>query len=307
MGQGWAGVELLVVTGSGYGGRMAEQVLVTLDGQVRDAAAPLLHVDDLAVIRGDGVFETLLVRDGRARKPALHLDRLEASARALDLPWPGRGLWTRAVEAAARDWGGDREGWMRLVLSRGREAGGPPTAFVTVGAVAERVLRARQDGVSALTLPRGYSVDLSASAPWQLLGAKTLSYATNMAALRHAQAQGADEVVFTSSEGRVLEGPRSTVVIARGKTLITPPPEQGILPGTTQKALFEVAPDKGYSCEYAPLFPSDLIAAEGVWLVSSVTLAARVHTLDGLTLQSSPAAEDVASLVELAVETIGSD
>lgn len=280
---------------------------MTLDGQVRDADEPLLHVDDLAVVRGDGVFETLLVRDGRACKPRLHLDRLESSASALELPWPGRGLWTRAVDAAAREWGDTREGWMRLVLSRGREAGGPPTAFVTVGPVGERVLRARREGVSAITLPRGFSVDLSATAPWQLAGAKTLSYATNMAALRHASAQGADDVIFTSSEGRILEGPRASVVIARGKTLITPPPDQSILAGTTQKALFEVASDKGYTCEYAPLFPADLIVAEGVWLISSVTLAARVHTLDGLSLPLSPVAEDVASLVEAAVETVGSD
>lgn len=286
---------------------MADRVLVTLDGQVRDADEPLLHVDDLAVVRGDGVFETLLVRGGRACKLVLHLDRLEASASALELPWPGRGLWTRAVESAAREWGDAREGWMRLVLSRGREAGGPPTAFVTVGTVADRVLRARREGVSVLTLPRGFSVDLAATAPWQLAGAKTLSYATNMAALRYAHARGADDVVFTSSEGRVLEGPRSTVVIARGKTLITPPPEQSILAGTTQKALYAVAEAKGYGCEYAPLFPSDLIAAEGVWLISSVTLAARVHTLDGLALAPSPAAEDVASMVESAVETVGVD
>jgi 4-amino-4-deoxychorismate lyase len=41
-------------------------VLVTLDGTVRDPAAPLLFADDLAAVRGDGVFETLLVRSGVA-------------------------------------------------------------------------------------------------------------------------------------------------------------------------------------------------------------------------------------------------
>ncbi|QBJ97264.1 aminodeoxychorismate lyase [Rhodococcus sp. ABRD24] len=285
---------------------MAEQVLVTLDGQVRDADVPHLHADDLAAVRGDGIFETLLVRDGRACKVALHLDRLASSAAALELPEPDRAHWRTAVETATREWGRDREGLMRLVLSRGRESGGPPTAFVTVGPVGEHVLRARRDGISVITLPRGFSVDLSQAAPWQLLGAKTLSYATNMAALRHARALGVDDVVFTSSEGRVLEGPRSTVVIARGKTLITPPPEQGILPGTTQKALFEVAADKGYRCEYDTLLPMDLVVAEGIWLVSSVTLAARVHTLDGLALPVAPAAEDVASMVDLAVEAVGS-
>lgn len=46
---------------------MPDRVLVTLDHEVLDADAPFLHADDLAVVRGDGVFETLLVRDGRAR------------------------------------------------------------------------------------------------------------------------------------------------------------------------------------------------------------------------------------------------
>jgi len=41
-------------------------VIVTLDGEVHSPGAPLLFADDLAAVRGDGVFETLLVRDGRA-------------------------------------------------------------------------------------------------------------------------------------------------------------------------------------------------------------------------------------------------
>ena len=39
-------------------------VLVTLDGVVHDPDRPLLFGDDLAAVRGDGVFETLLVRGG---------------------------------------------------------------------------------------------------------------------------------------------------------------------------------------------------------------------------------------------------
>src|SRR5690606_38273641 len=99
------------------------------------------------------------------------------------------------------------------------------------------------------------------------------------AALRYAEAQGVDDVVFTSSEGYVLEGPRSTVLLARGRTLVTPPVEHGILPGTTQQALFDIAGDHNYFVRYEPLRPADLVVADGVWLISSVALAARVHTL----------------------------
>ena len=281
---------------------MGDRVLVTLDHEVRDADAPLLHADDLGAVRGDGVFETLLVRGGNVLQLEAHLARLTMSARALGLPAQDLDDWRLAVELAAEQWSGDGEGAMRLVLTRGREIGGEPTAYVTVAPLPDRVARVRDEGVSVMTLERGYSVDLGTSAPWLLLGAKTLSYATNMAALRYAGVHGADDVIFVSSEDRVLEGPRSTVVIARDKTLITPPLEQGILPGTTQKALFEVAGSKGFRCEYTPLRPADLITADGVWLISSITLAARVRRLDGLTLAEPAWADDFRALVDLAVE-----
>ncbi len=83
--------------------------------------------------------------------------------------------------------------------------------------------------------------------------------------------------------------------------LLTPPPWYPILRGTTQQALFEVARATGYDCDYEALRPADLFAAQGVWLVSSITLGARVHTLDGRRLQPSPLAAQVAALVESAI------
>ncbi|HEY5853315.1 MAG TPA: aminodeoxychorismate lyase [Aldersonia sp.] len=277
---------------------MADRILVTLDGKVQDPEVPLLFADDVAALRGDGVFETLLVRDGVAIDVPRHLARLARSAEMLELPPPNLDDWAAATEVAAKKWGATREGVLRLVMSRGREGGASPTAYVTVTPVPDRVYQARRDGISVMTLARGHSVDLAKNAPWQLLGAKTLSYATNMAALRFAARQGEDDVIFVSTEGRVLEGPRSTVVIARGRVLLTPPRSYGILPGTTQQALFDAATEAGFTCEYQPLFPADLITADGVWLVSSVTRAARVHTLDGLPLPSPQFGEQIAKLVD---------
>ncbi len=288
---------------------MSACVVVTLDGKVHDPDQPLLCADDLAAVRGDGAFETLLVRGGAPCGVELHLARLAVSAAAMDLPVPDADQWRLVIGLAVDEWTrvSAGEGVLRLVLGRGREGGGAPTAYATVGPVHERVARARAEGVSAITLDRGYSVDLAARAPWQLLGAKTLSYATNMAALRYAARQGADEVIYVSSERRVLEGPRSTVVLLRGKTLVTPPPEQGIPAGTTVGALFDVAEARGYTCERAPLFPADLIVAESVWLVSSITLAARVVALDGLALGGASRADEMRSMVDIAVETIGDE
>jgi 4-amino-4-deoxychorismate lyase len=282
-------------------------VVVTLDGQLRDPKAPLLHADDLAAVRGDGIFESLLVRDGQPCLLEAHLGRLTQSARLMDLPEPDLARWRAAVASAASAWTeqGGGEGVLRLIYSRGRESGSEPTTFAMIGAVAGRVAAARADGVAAVTLARSLPAEGAADMPWLLAGAKTLSYAVNMAALRHAEHQGAGDVVFISSEGNVLEGPRSTVVIATeidGRLgLLTPPPWYPILRGTTQQALFEVARNKGYDCDYRALRPADLFAAQGVWLVSSITLAARVHTLDGKPLPRSPIATEVSELVDAAI------
>ena len=134
-----------------------------------------------------------------------------------------------------------------------------------------------------------------------MLGAKTLSYATNMAALRHAAAQGFDDVIYLSSEGSVLEGPRSTVITVTGRTLVTPPAEFGILPGTTQRAVFETAAQEGWTTRTEPLRRADLIAAESVWLVSSVALAARVTSLNRYVMPESPNNDEFAQLVDRAI------
>ena len=283
-------------------------VLVTLEGAVRDPGQPLLFADDLAAVRGDGVFETLLVRDGRACLVESHLRRLAASAALMDLPEPDLDAWRRSIDIAVGHWATQtaEEGALRLVCSRGRESGSGPTAYLTVTPLAPRVHSARRDGVSAALLGRGLPSTGVEATPWLLAGAKTLSYALNMAALRHANRRGAGDVIFVSSDDHILEGPRSTVVIAvegddGEPCLLTPPPWYPILRGTTQQALFEVARANGYDCDYQGLRPADLFAAQGVWLVSSITLGALVHTLDGRPLKPSPLGEQMAALVESAV------
>ena len=79
----------------------------------------------------------------------------------------------------------------------------PPTW--TVNPVPARLLRPAKTGF----LPccsTGLTAVGSETMPWLLPGAKTLSHAVNMAALRHAERHGSGDVVFVSSDGFILEG-----------------------------------------------------------------------------------------------------
>lgn len=249
---------------------------------VADPDSPLLLANDLGAARGDGVFETILVVKGKPIGLKYHLERFSRSAELLNLSLPDFSAWQAAVRLTIEEFGEHPEFGIKLVLTRGPEGSDAPTGWVTAFQPNPTVLRQRTAGISAVTLTRGYPLDIVGQAPWLLLGAKTLSYSVNMAALREAKRRGADDVVFYSTDGFVLEGPTSSAVIARGKTLITPDPQEtGILPGTTQRLLFEAAPSLGWQVSYEPIRVEDLHQAEALWLLSSVRGVTAVKELDG--------------------------
>jgi 4-amino-4-deoxychorismate lyase len=260
------------------------RVAVWRDGAAVSVPAdqPVVTAFDQGLGRGDGVFESVAVVAGRTPHLDPHLARMAGSAALLDLADPGPTAWHALVDAVLADWPADVEAVCRLFLTRGLGEGLPPTALALLSPVPAEVVRQRTQGVSVVTLSLGIPADFRARAPWLLGGAKTLSYAVNMAALRHAHARGADDVVLTSLEGQLLEGPTSTVVWAAGGTLHTPPVETGILPGTTAARLFERAADDGWPTAVTPGTVDDLHAADAVWLLSGVRLAAVVHTIDGV-------------------------
>ncbi|MBM7770707.1 4-amino-4-deoxychorismate lyase [Actinokineospora baliensis] len=274
------------------------RVLAMLDGTLADPDTPHIRVDDLGLTRGDGVFETVLVVDGKPRELGPHLERLARSAAMLDLPRPDLDAWERLTWTVIGAWPDPGEMAVKLVYTRGPEYGDSgPTGYAIGLAIGGRSVRNRATGVTAITLERGFDPALVERAPWLLLGAKTLSYATNMAAMRHAEALGVDEVIFTAADGSVLEGPTSTVVLRAGRTLRTPPPTSGVLPGTTQGALFRAAERAGWSTKVEPIGADELAAADGLFVVSSVRKVTRVHTLNGVALEHS--AEIAAELTAL--------
>jgi 4-amino-4-deoxychorismate lyase len=247
------------------------------------------------VLRGDGIFETMHVRHGRVWLFDEHVARMVGSAARLGLALPASSSLRELVADALAGWGTEAEGALRLVCTRGTESGGPVTVFVVIGPVSAGQRHGRRDGVAVVTASLGVPATARPTAPWLLGGAKTLSYAVNMASLRWAEEQGADDVLWVSTDGYALEGPTSTLVWLDGGTLWTVPVEQtGILPGTTARWLLDHAAELGFEAGEKMIRPAELAAAQGVWLLSSVRGAAEVRTLDGVARK--PAAETGAIL-----------
>jgi 4-amino-4-deoxychorismate lyase len=257
------------------------QVIGVLGRGLVDPAHPVVHGDDLGFTRGDGCFEGCRVIDGAVDKIEAHVARMQHSAAMLDIPF-AEPSWRALVNEAAGAWPAGVEGSMRWFLTRGRPTASEPTGLVTIEELSPTLGAQRRDGVRAVTLTRGTSDQAFAEAPWLLGGVKTISYAVNMAAQREAARRGADDAIFVSTGGHLLEGPTAALVWTVNDTMYTVPPGgTGILASTTQRRLFERAAENGWQTALTDAVVDDLHAADAVFLASTVRGPVDVVELDG--------------------------
>jgi 4-amino-4-deoxychorismate lyase len=221
---------------------------------------------------GDGVFETVHLRPAGPWLLDEHLARLSRSASIVGLPEPDL--------TPVRERVFDTTGTLRIIYTRS-------FLDISVSPFPSAVLRERRDGVRVLSAGLDFSV--RQRPPWSISSAKSLSYGENFAARRWATRQGADDLIWLSTEGYVLEAPTSSVVWLAGDTLCTvPPAEADILPGITAAHLLSLAPSVGLHASERMITLPELAAADAIWLASSLRGLAEIVELDGHPRHRSP-------------------
>ena len=257
-------------------------------------ARPALDPLDLALVRGEAVFEAMRAYGGRPFRLGAHLARLAASAAAIDLPLLA-GLEDLAGRAVAAAGGGDAV--LRLICTRGPEgSGGGPAAFAICTDIPASFEEERRRGLRLALLTTATDPLVRAASPWLLPGVKTISYAVNMAAQREARARGADDAVLVGLGGELLEAPTANLWWRSGHTLFTPSLDLGILAGITRAVLADLAPTLGLKVLEGVYTAEDLAAADEAFLSSSTREVMPVVEVDGTPIgdgQPGPTATDL--------------
>jgi 4-amino-4-deoxychorismate lyase len=248
---------------------------------------PAVHADDEGFLRGRAVFETLRVYGGRPFRLDAHLERLRRSAEALWLPEPDRSGLAAAAAAAIAD-AGAPDAALRLFWTPGREGAGEPTGLALVSDLPPGIEAERA---------RGLRLVAAAWAPGpRIAGAKTTSYAENMAAQAEARARDADDALLVGPDGLVLETPTANVWWREGTRLLTPALTQPILAGVTRAAVWELAGAAGYEPAEATAPLERVAGADEAFLSSSVREVMPVVRLDGEPIGGGAPGEAAAAL-----------
>jgi para-aminobenzoate synthetase / 4-amino-4-deoxychorismate lyase len=223
-----------------------------------------------------GLFETMLVADGRPVRPAAHLDRLAASARAVfeqDLPVELR----ESIAAAARPL---ELGRMRIDLTP--EADGLRFEIAAEPIDPAIFFPSKENGADLRTV---HHPDWAGEHKW-----------ADRDWLESVEADLGETVpLILTAEDEVLEAGRANIFVVIDGTLATPPVDGRILPGTARASTLELAAELGIPATERHLNLEDLRHADDLFLTSSLRGIRPVRTLDGEPLErSDPLVEHLA-------------
>jgi branched-chain amino acid aminotransferase len=282
-----------------------EVVIAYVDGKWTPAEEARISVLDHGLLYGDGVFEGIRVYAGRPFLLEEHLDRLEASARAIVLDLPAERSEIAALCREAAERAGLDEGYLRLVVTRGAGALGvsphtcPRASLIVIAAPLKLYPPERyRDGVRLITS----SLRRSAhdALPPQI---KSLNYLTSVLASIEARRQGADEAVLLNAQGLIAECTADNLfLVSRGRVL-TPAVASGALAGITRALVVQLLTSQGIECVEAALTPADAWTADELFLTGTGAEIVPVCEIDGRPLPDErPITERVRAAFAVYVE-----
>ena len=238
--------------------------------------SPVFRADDEALLRGRAVFETARVYRGSVFKLAEHVERLRASAARVRLSDPDVAECQRlAALVVAAAGGGDLA--LRLYWTG-----------TTLAATASEIPPDLEDRRA-----RGLRLAVVGWSAGTLAGAKSTSYAENMAAQDEAAERGADDALLVDHDGTVLEAPTANVWWREGERLLTPTLALPVLAGVTRAVLLGLAGEAGYVAEEGAFPLERLLGANEVFLSSSIREVMPVCAVDETAFELGPAAYDL--------------
>lgn len=233
-------------------------MLASIDGELVEAGGASIPASDEGLLRGDGVFEVALLYGRTPYALDEHVARMRLSAKNLRLDFDAEAIRTEVLALLDAVDDLPPRAVVRLVATRGGRR------VVLIEDIPEAA-----DSISLVTVEH--------RATPLLEGIKSLSYAPNMLATRLAAERGADDALFVTPEGLVLELPRQTFGCSLdGERLVTPPLSDGVLDSITRRRALESG-----LVEEQPITTADLAGAAEAFVAGTTVEIQPVSSIDG--------------------------
>lgn len=253
-----------------------------------------LDSNDRGLLYGDGVFRTLLIKQGRPQHWPRHYRKLQHDCESLGLSCPdSEMLETELRQLAARQ----PEGVAKIIITRGRgERGYAPSA----AAIATRILSispvpTKHELLAGIRL---HLCDLRMAHQPRLAGIKHLNRLENVLAAAEWNDPDIAEGLMLDYADNVIEGTRSNLFLVHDGTLYTPDLSRCGVAGVQRDRVLEWAEAYGINVQTGRYRLDDVLAADEVFLVNSVIGLWPVRELQQRTWDRHPMAQRIAEWLD---------
>ena len=229
-------------------------IRLIVNGQIANDVATLPFSNSL--LRGDGLFETILAIDQKIIAWQKHYERLASGATALEISIPAKIDLEVSINKLISDLNGKSR--IRItVLSDGNWV-------VSAQSEPEDNLPVSLIKINEPVISNGI-----------LTGIKSISYGQSELAVRRAKSRGYTDGVFLNQNQKVVETGYANILILQQGKFITPSLESGCLPGITRQLLIQ-----HFDVSEALFTWEELLNSDGVYLCSSVRLIKHVSKVE---------------------------
>ena len=239
-----------------------------IDMLINGVSADLISATDRSLHYGDGVFETVAVRDGRLELWSAHIRRLQRGCERLGFSAPDPELLAGEALRLAHS---RERGVLKIIVSRGSGGRGyrppknpSPTRLLSLHPWPEWPDERCSQGIQAriCAIPLGRN-------PW-LAGIKHLNRLEQVLARGEWSDQDIAEGVMLDTEGWLIEGTMSNLFMVRDGILLTPDLSHCGVAGIMRGVVMDVARQQDVRCVTGHFTVRDLAAADEVFLTNSI-------------------------------------
>ncbi len=237
-----------------------KQLYAYLNSQIVPLQDATLHVSDLAIQRGYGVFDFLKVHEGVPLFMDDYLDRFYQSARMMELQVPLTRQALKEVIHKLIQLNGLPLSGIKMILTGGYSDNGyepgAPNLIITQQAFSLPAQAQLDKGIKVITHKYVREIPL----------AKTINYSMGIRLIKHIKANHAEDVLY-HRRGMVTEFPRCNFfIVKQDNTVVTP--AYDVLAGITRKHVLELATNK-YNVLEGTVLLDDVLQAKEAFLTST--------------------------------------
>ena len=252
-----------------------------IDGVYQPLNMPGILVEDRGYQFADGVYEVCAIRSGKLLDEARHLDRLDYSLAALDMPPPMSRAALQQVMRETLRRNRVRDGILYMQVSRGvapREHMFNPDLKPVLVITARPIAAYRR----AQIMKKGISVVSVPDQRWARCDIKSISLLPNVLARQAARNAKVQEAWQIDVQGMVTEGAATNAWIVDAKGFLrTRPASHEILNGIVRQVLLDCVADLGMKFEEKPFSLKEALTAKECFSTASTMSVFPVIDIDG--------------------------